>query len=438
MRYLLIILISCLLFSKIKVGDRVEEIIYPDGKKVVNLLQNNKYPFYRVDKERIKFNKFKKIKSKYGYIYLFDLSKNNLFFYGYNFDILKIDGNLSNLKTIAIADEKLFKKDDNFKLPKRKIINLKELFKKIDLSKLKYFVAISDNNISPIKEIEFIKTKRAKKAIIALWIWKSKPIEKEKLKNYKAKRVYIQIDKNFKNGIQKLKDSNITIFGLNGDPKAIYNITPFIKNIQLLSKLKKIYPNIKGYQVDIEPYLLKEFKKDRVNILIKYLNSLKKLKDESKKANLKLSIVIPFWFDNIYINNKNLAFNIVDIADEVAIMSYRSSIKDAIKLSKNILNYANYAKKDILIGLECMKIDNEEHRIYKVKKVIKNCLIEDKMLKECKELDLVRKFTLKGNRLSFYNQLEKLKKLPYIKVDEESFKGFILHFYSILPAKAPY
>ena len=417
-----------LLNSNLPLGTKIEEIKYPNGKITYEIIKDKKKEFYSIHKNSVIFKRFKKIKSKYGNIYLFDLSKKEAFFNGLLFDYILINGNIKSVAKIGIADKNLFIKDDNLLLPLKKTISLNSIFKRVDLNRLKYFVIISKEEKNPINSIKFIKIKTYKNFTnnISLWIWNAKNLKKKKITNYLTNSVYIQISSNFNSAISKLKDTNVTIYGLNGSPKAIFNAKPLLLDIKKLATLKVKYPNIKGYQVDIEPYLLKNFKKNRVNLLKKYITLLKILKKETNKYNLKLSVVIPFWFDNIFIENKNLAFSVIDIADETAVMSYRSNIYKVINLSLNILKYASFANKDIKIGLECMSIKDEKHTIFSIENIDK------------KYIKKLREFTIKGKSISFYNQMYKLKELPYIDTKEISFKGFILHYYTILPNIAPF
>ncbi len=432
-KYILILFLTLNLLAN---SYLIEEIEYANGKKSIEAINNKPKLNYSIDSISIQFNKYKKLKSSYGNIYLYDLSKNNQFFNALSFDKIKIDANFNDIDSLGVADKELFLKEDNYKLPKVKIIKLNMLYKKIDLSRLKYFVVISKKESSPLKSITFIKDRFTAKSknSISIWVWKPKNLKLQKLLNYRANRVYIQIADSFEESLEKLKGS-IEVYGLNGSPDAIYHKKMLFNDIKRVVKLKKRYSNIKGYQVDIEPYLLKDFKKNQDKILKKYLNLISQLKDECDKYNLKLSVVIPFWFDNIYINNRNLAFSIVDIADEVALMSYRSSINKAVELSKNILNYAKFAKKDIYIGLECMKIEDEKHTIYKVEDKLDFCLADSKIINGCKKLKKIREFIVSGDQISFYNNLDRLKKLPSYKVNYSSFKGFILHYLTILPPK---
>jgi hypothetical protein len=262
------------------------------------------------------------------------------------------------------------------------------------------------------------------------WAWNPENVTSSRLKTQPVERIYMQMKTGFFEALERIKDSNITIYGLNGSPQDIFSDIHLLKDIDTLSILKKKFPFIQGYQVDIEPYLLTVYKENPEKILNQYLTLIQKLKRYTQKHSLKLSIVIPFWFDHLYVKDKNIGFHVIDIADEVVLMSYRSDMNKVFSISKTLLNYAKYSNKELRIGIELMKIEDESHTIYNM--IQSSCLSSVGVHEKCILLDKTNQYTVYGKEISFYKQTEKLKHLLTYPIPSSSFKGFVLHHFDLL------
>ncbi len=412
------------------IGDRVEEVIYSNGKSYINKIQKNKEDIYTPNKSILELKIIpKELKTKYGYIYIYDLSKNGALLNATPFSTITINTNTNDIK-LAIADNYYAQKEDNIPL-KSKIIDLRKVAKKINLMQLKYIIAISNYKLSksPIDSIVFLKSSYSNmqyKNSLSTWAWNPKSIEFNKIKDLNITRVYLQVKDGFKKALKEAPE-DIEIFGLNGSPSDIYGYNHLIEDINNISKI----PNVKGYQIDVEPYLLKEYNQNRDKIWQKYLVMIKKLKRECHRVGLKFSVVMPFWLDSITTQGKSVAFEVVNIADEVVLMSYRSNPKEIRNISKNILNYAQIIGKRVRIGLELMPIEDEKHIIYEVQS-IKSCILSNKISNQCKILEKIRSFIVKGDSISFFKNRDKLFNFIKKPLKYNSFDGFVLHYYGVL------
>ena len=122
-----------------------------------------------------------------------------------------------------------------------------------------------------------------------------------------------------------------------------------------------------------------------------------------------------------------------DVADEIVLMSYRSDLDKVIAISRLLLSYAGYVKKDIRIGIELMKIEDEQHEVFEVTDTNMTCLTPEGFFSECATLKKLNEYTLKGSSISFYQQIHKLKALYEGDIPYTSFKGYVLHYLDILP-----
>jgi hypothetical protein len=384
----------------------------------------------------IKF-RAKEYKIKVGDIVVYDLASDKSPYINIlDYDKLTIKGDISQCK-LAISDRGLFLAEDNTPLKlKNGSVMIEELYSKLDLTKLKSIILFKSNPKCSIKSISVSKTPKKEFSYSkdkATWLWNPKtPISMKKLKKYHINKMYIQVRDGFEKRVSKLSRDGITIFGLNGSPKDIYNYEHLKKDILLLAKLKKTIPNIKGYQIDVEPYTLREFSTDREATLKKYINMIESLSSLCHKHNLQFSIVSPFWYHTIYYRYENLAQVVFKYADEVVLMSYRSDLSKVIDISKEMLRMGELSHKKVYLGVELIKIPDEHHTRYKIVS-IESCITEKGFEKECKKLEKLREYTVKGSSISFYNQIDKLSSIDDRDIPFSSFKGFVLHHYGVLP-----
>ncbi|SFV62537.1 hypothetical protein MNB_SV-3-1581 [hydrothermal vent metagenome] len=360
-------------------------------------------------------------------LYIFDLSKNGKFLNAAKYDLLQIDGNYTGCK-VALADRNYFQKEDNYPLIlKDGKSNLSALFSHLDLRLLKYLVMIAPKHQNiKINSIKFSKRASVNKTQLPLstWIWNPQKTHFP----HRIERFYIQIRHGFKELTQNIlyANSNNEVFGLDGSPDNILDFKQLEEDIVYLSELKKRGISIEGFQIDVEPYLLPNFKKNETIYYLKYLNMIQKLSHLAHEKNLKFSIVIPFWFDAVYINQRSLAYQVVDLADETVLMSYRSNPKEVIVISEDILSYAQAKEKKVRIGMEMKKIEDEEHRLYRQDKKLP-CISNHLFQKSCTPLVFVRSYQVKGSSISFYKQYEKAKELLKTQIPYHSFSGFVIH-----------
>ena len=238
-------------------------------------------------------------------------------------------------------------------------------------------------------------------SLVALWVWRPHLVEDPRFKvlvnELGITRIYLQVRKDMDpKTLKYLKSLGLEVYLLDGarDVKINFPIS-FINGLPA-----------DGFQVDIEPYLRKDFNLKREKILRDYVKLLKRIKQNLKGK--KFSVVIPFWFDKFYLKDKPLLEYIFRIADEVVVMAYRRDLREAIKLSFEEISMGRRFRKPVLIGLELFPLKDERHFVYKV---------------ERRGLRLVGKYTVKGKDLVFPK--EKAGDLKSVRC--EGVEGFVLH-----------
>lgn len=131
-----------------------------------------------------------------------------------------------------------------------------------------------------------------------------------------------------------------------------------------------------GLHHDIEPYLLAGFHGTRRDqILLDYLSLVAESATRVREAGLAYGLDIPFWYDApdeetyepvrvAFRGARKLASeHLIDLADEVTIMDYRTTAYGAdgtIRHARNELEYAERVGKTLWVGLETGPLPDEE------------------------------------------------------------------------------
>ncbi len=128
-----------------------------------------------------------------------------------------------------------------------------------------------------------------------------------------------------------------------------------------------------GVNVDIEPYILPEFRADKPAVQLQYLDVLQKMiqRRDTAGINLPFGPAIPRWFDSsdaaqdITWNGQTkwLSEHVQDISDYISIMDYRDTAEGGpgiIPQALAELDYANAIGKpnSVIVGVETLDIAN--------------------------------------------------------------------------------
>lgn len=145
------------------------------------------------------------------------------------------------------------------------------------------------------------------------------------------------------------QQAGIEALALDGYPEAIQDPRP------LAQKIRKLLPLVKpralaGIQLDIEPYLLPGFFGDDSGPH-RYLEAIDILR-EVIGGRTPLSIVIPFWLAAKTVGGRPLGFAVMDRADEVAVMSYRTNLDELVEIADDTLRYGDLVGTSVWLALE--------------------------------------------------------------------------------------
>lgn len=129
-----------------------------------------------------------------------------------------------------------------------------------------------------------------------------------------------------------------------------------------------------GVNIDIEPYLLDDWKTKRGTRSLQYLDLAEEFMRMKRTANATLSVgpAMPFWFDGIDDIEwrgvrKKLSEHTQDIYDYVAIMDYRNFAHGPdgiISHAKDEMEYADRIGKSVVIGIETLRTEPRKVTFY--------------------------------------------------------------------------
>ncbi|MGD1076307.1 MAG: hypothetical protein ABR903_09585 [Thermodesulfovibrionales bacterium] len=276
-----------------------------------------------------------------------------------------------------------------------------------------------------------------------IWLWDFRRVQGqeqevvERLSRDHIKKVYIQISGDlevFRPFLQHAGKRGITVFALDGSPDYIDDFRVLLEDVRKIREFNRAHPDtvFAGLQIDVEPYLKKDFhvrKNDYVRQYLTMAQELRRLTGED----IKLSFALPFWFDKLTIDKKPLSFQITDIADEVVIMSYRTNYQELLDVVSVELCYASSVGKPVYLGLEVNRLPDEDHFIVDKTKVAGSSIpTQGKRMSFTDPYDnlpVLRRYAVRSEKITFFKHKDRLPAFMAGTPPFRSFSGYVIHSY---------
>jgi hypothetical protein len=214
---------------------------------------------------------------------------------------------------------------------------------------------------------------------LTTWLWDTSLIETDSdnildfLSENNVKVLYLQIDKKldikfYKEFISSARNLDISIYALDGRPEFIYpNKSEYKLFFDWVSEYQSSSLNeekFQGINLDVEPYLLKNWDENQNSIVLKYQVFILDSIERANVLNLPIGFDMPFWFDSInYSNtygNGTLAEFVIKNSNNTTIMAYRNVADDIVEISKNEIAFADKYDKTLCIGIETLYSEEGE------------------------------------------------------------------------------
>lgn len=253
---------------------------------------------------------------------------------------------------------------------------MKKVLRSVFIAFAMFFVVFSVNIVK--SEADMNVTPKA------TWLWHTKDIvdkadeQLEFLVAEDATIVYLQVNRSIKNSdyytfIQKANKLGIEVHALDGSSKWVQTpdqsrATKFFEWVADYQEQAPEDAKFAGIHLDVEPYVLKEWKTMYNQVVLNYQNLFITAKQWAKDMELPLDADIPFWFDKRFYDNKYgngvLSEWIIDHTDSVTIMAYRDKAVGSngiIALSRTEIEYAEKVGKPVSIAVETRKSSEGEY-----------------------------------------------------------------------------
>jgi hypothetical protein len=111
-------------------------------------------------------------------------------------------------------------------------------------------------------------------------------------------------------------------------------------------------PEIPGVQYDVEPYTLGDWHSSPGTIEAQYAALLDKLRASAQRAGVALWMTIPFWFSHHPLRDTTLDRAVLDAADGVVVMAYRSTVAGVARSAEEVLTHARERRRPVVVALE--------------------------------------------------------------------------------------
>jgi hypothetical protein len=211
----------------------------------------------------------------------------------------------------------------------------------------------------------------------ATWIWDAALILTEpkqimdfaKLQNINL--IYLQIDTSLSDAsystfIQLATEKDIEIHALGGDPhwvlpseqKELKSLISWVKDYNRKVSIKQQF---RGVHIDVEPYILPDWNKDRSKIVKLWMETIRIYSAAMKDSGLTKGADIPFWLDGIPTSTAagapTLGEWIIGQMDHVTIMAYRNMADTSngiIALTVDELAVAEKLGKKVIVAVETL------------------------------------------------------------------------------------
>lgn len=317
--------------------------------------------------------------------------------------------------------------------------SLRPLIAGADASRVRTLILklVSPTGSAAVDDASFTHTAKHPEATgRGVWIWDRKKVlgredaALELLATHAAGRVYLQVADDpavFHDFLEKAARRGVKVYALDGSPSYLAFPDPLLGRIRAVEAYNASHPEaaFAGFQIDVEPYLNKDFNLRRGYYAQAYVDLLTRIK---KVSSLPLSVAVPFWFDTIPQEGRPLIQRIVEGADEVVVMSYRTDPALLLDIARPTLALGELLGKPVWLGIELGAVPDEHHIEYL------KCRKEEPGAVRLGEYWLKRgaEYDVPGSRISFHGRSVEVASFMKTEIPYASFKGWVLHSFEEL------
>ncbi|GAB4293301.1 MAG: hypothetical protein Fur0034_00280 [Desulfuromonadia bacterium] len=364
-----------------------------------------------------------------------------------DFDTLTLHGNWKGRWRVALADVRLSQLDDNVTLgylDERDIapFHLAKVLPSLDLQRVRSLVLIldSDQGSVSLNRISLSRTPAAASPLPppAVWLWKqalaveSAAAVVDDLVKKGIGRVYLQIGddtERLRPFISLCRKKGVQVYALDGYPTAPLAPQWLLAQASRVTEHNTRFPEERfdGFQIDVEPHLAPDFRtrtSDYGHGMITLAGGIKE-----RLGVLPLSLVIPFWYDSVRVDDRSLLWHLARRSDELVLMSYRTDGDEAVRLSREEIRTGEKLGIPVRIGVETGRLPDERHITFRRCPPDSPGAVAGGGEFWC----AVSRVDIPGNRLSFYGNPEGFRQRLGKALPSPAFAGWVIHSYETIP-----
>jgi hypothetical protein len=303
-----------------------------------------------------------------------------------SYPTLRLYGETSGPVTLALVDIAAQGHDDN--VPLTRVtgrfdlhLPLAPVARRLDLRQLTALVVLpEESNSTVVLEVAELAQHAGPRQTmpgLGFWVWQyhhalSHPeTVLEACQHHGCQRLLLQMPaatdtealwRDYAQFLHRAQARGIEAFALDGEPDAIDASLALVHKVQRLLGLMAGQP-LAGVQLDVEPYLRQDFFLDPTGFE-RYLALIAQVRAVTAEKT-RLSIVMPFWFTSHRVRRRPVAFAVMDLADEVAVMSYRTDMDELQAIARDTLRYGDLVGIPVWLALETRALPVERRVVLK-------------------------------------------------------------------------
>lgn len=219
----------------------------------------------------------------------------------------------------------------------------------------------------------------------ATWIWDARLIasQAEEIVSFARQNdinlIYLHIEptrvspQQYRSFIQAASRASVRVEALGGDPGWALaanreSIGELVAWVKAYNRTAGADERFSGIHVDIEPYLLQEWKENQENVASEWMRNIVYLVAETKKdSTLSVSADLPFWIDSVTVpdGSEKLSSWMLERLDSITLMAYRNhaqgpnGIVDIVQ--KIVADADTLGKGSVVVGVNILESQEGEN-----------------------------------------------------------------------------
>jgi len=226
-----------------------------------------------------------------------------------------------------------------------------------------------------------------KDQVKATWVWDEEDIEKqsEEIVSFANEQgvnlIYVHVSlkrfsvQDYRTFIQEASQKGIEVFALGGDPYWALtsnqkDVSNFVSKVKTYNNMVEPNEQFQGIHVDIEPYLLPSWEKDKNSVLEQWMmNSTHLIKEAKRNTDLTVSGDFPFWIHKLNVPGSSMSMSqwMLKNYDSITLMAYRNYAEGSNGISQiasPIVKEAENQEKSVVIGVNIIDTDEGKHTTF--------------------------------------------------------------------------